>query len=662
MVQSCFKIKFDITDYADVIPDPPENIEDIINWDKPIEECVWKKVVPKEITPQYIEQEITRVLRTGVWIYIKDHLVWIPPSYYFFLQYFKVAGGDAEFRLKRLKNVYFKIRVRNNKRAIGTYTIKNRQDGETTFAMAEALWECAIGNMNYGSIAMQSKTRDTVINSCWRVFTAGYRSLPMWIKDILFSDIVSKDKISEKIKFSTEADETKGEDGRDILVTYGAAVHNAFDSMNNMRRCILDEINKWLECSFYDTFLNYQQFIAPGLSRKGIFDIFSSPSDVAGEHNKEALEFWKGSNPNELNEFGTTNTRVFRYYSNPLDGVENFYDKYGDSDPDEIYKWIMMRRKSLPKEKVMGEIRAYPLNEEEMFGSFDGGAVWSNVQGVKDRLVFLIGNKYKDEATKEPIKIYGNLERVGGYIDGDVVFRQSDKDHFDLSDARFCFTKLPDERYKEPLNNIYKPPRYIEGCIGLDPFNNRYEAKNKVRQSNGAMVHRKFRDIHGTGFLNVPTAIYLNRPHHIDIFFEDALMFAIYTRSLIQVESKSDRFASFAEDRGYSDWLIDEIGSTDGKRKGDAPSGGGNRFLNTGIALIDSNLNLPAKEGDPYYLKEHWFSELLEDYLKFNPLDTHENDLVMADIQSLVGCIKLSYKKVRQISDINKEVINFLLN
>jgi hypothetical protein len=448
--------------------------------------------------------------------------------------------------------------------------------------------------------------------------------------------------------------------GRDILAMYGASVHNAFDSLNNMRRCVLDEINKWKECSFFATFLNYEKFIAAGTTRKGLFDIFSSPSDENGKHNDEAFDFWKNSDPAHLID-GTTKTRVFRYYSDPLEGIEGLYDKWGDADREEIYAWIMKKRQSMPKEHLMGEVRAYPLSEEEMFGSFDGGTVWSNQKGISDRKIYLMGTRFKDPVTREPRVVYGNLERVDGFVDGDVVFRQADRDSFDLKDARFCFSYLPQN--KEPLKSVFQPPLYVENVLGVDPFNNRYEAKNKVRQSNGAMVNRKFRDVFNTGINRCPTMIYCCRPSHQEIFFEDVIKAAIFNRSLIQYENRSDKLANYAEDRGYFDWLLPEIGaSKNSKRKGDAPSGGKNAFLNEGMGLIDAMTNLPLNAGDEYLLERNWFIELLDCYLKFNPRDTHENDLSMADIQALIGAVKIMHKQIRKPSELNGAVLGYLMS
>jgi len=74
-----------------------------------------------------------------------------------------------------------------------------------------------------------------------------------------------------------------------------------------------------------------------------------------------------------------------------------------------------------------------------------------------------------------PINVYGNLERIDGYIDGDVEFRMADVQKFDLKDARFCISYLPQNR--EPIRDIFKPPPYVENCLGIDPIQKWHERK-----------------------------------------------------------------------------------------------------------------------------------------------------------------------------------------
>lgn len=643
-----FKVNFNILDYKDVWQTPPSRMEEVINWDKPAKECVWKRVVPDVITERYKQQEVTRVLKTGVWIFIKEMPVWLPPSYYFFLQYFRLGSEYPEFRLKRLKHVYHKLRVRNNPRAIGTYTIKNRQDGETTISMSDCLWEVAFGNMDYGAIGMQSKTRDTVEKSCWRSVTIGWNGMEDWLKGILYPDFKSGDKIAEKMKFASAA---SGENkGRDVLLTYGPSTHNAFDSMNNMRRCVLDEVNKWEECSFYSTFLNYQKFIAPGATRKGLFDIFSSPADTAGKHNEEAFEFWKRSDPANLTDLGSTETRIFRYYSNPLEGIEGMYDEYGDADAEEIHAKILRDRKAIPKDKLMAEIRGLPLNEQEMFGSTDTASLWDNTKGISERSAYLAGTLVKNIKDNEPINIYGVHEWKDGVIDTEVVFRMADKNYFDLEDARVCYSYLPQNR--EPLRMKYDrpaPPAYVENCLGIDPYDKRHTSGNKL--SNGAMVNQKFRDLYETGIVKCPTMIYSNRPTHPEIFYEDAIKAAVFNRSMVQVENLNSNIIDYFEDRGYIDWMLSKIGLPQNSLiKGDAPKGGGgkNAFLDEVIGLINAITNTPLLPTDQYLLEINWFQKLLDDILTFDRKDTHKNDLTMAWGQALIGAVKVMHKKMKQ--------------
>ncbi len=654
----CFKINFNILDYMDVCPPPPTDIKEYINWDKPQSECVWKKNVPDFVTPRYKQQESMRVLRTGVWIIIKSMPVWLPPNYYFFLQYFSTGGKPPQFRLKKLKHIYFKLRVRANPKALGTYTIKNRQDGETTFEMSDCLHECADGNLDYGAIGMQSKTRKTVTESCWRTLTMGWNSLDEWVRKLFYPDIVSTDQIAEKMKF--QRPKTADDGGRDILMMFGASVHNAFDSLANMRKCVLDEVNKWEECSFYATFLNYEKFIAPGTERKGIFSIFSSPADTSGRHNDEAYAFWKNSNPDELTDFGSTKTRIFRYYSNPLEGIEGCYDEFGDADGEVIYTIIMQKRADCDPEFLMGEIRGYPLNEQEMFGSTDQQACWSNIEGLKERSIYLIGRRFKNDATKEPIGLYGNLERVDGFENGEVEFRPADIQRFDVNVARFFVPFVSQNR--EPLRDIFNPPNYVEGCLGIDPIQRRHPTGKKM--SNAAMVNWKFRDVHETGILKCPTLVYCCRPSHAEVFYEDAIRAAIYTRSMVQVENLNDKIIDYFEDRGYINWMLSKVGQPKNSLiKGDAPTGGGrNMFLYEVIGLIDAAINTPLRDDEPYLLENFWSIDLINDLLKFNSKDTHENDLSMAFGQALFGAVKILFRKIRQKNHVTSGVLNYLLN
>ena len=653
-----FKVGFDLKDYVDILPSLADyrKEDEVINLRKDdIEKCVWTIEEHLIITPDIQKIEVKRCMDTGCWFILKGELVWVPPNYYMFLRFFNTGGARPQFRLNRLIDIYEKIRTRKNEKLIGDFTIKSRQIGETTIEMSNCLWE--VPKLDFGMIGMQSKTRNTVQQSCWRTLIMGWNGMDKWIKSALYEEFVSGENVAETMKFIKQADAFGN--GKNVLLTYAAGSHNAFDSVNNMRRIVLDEWLKWEEASPYATFLNYEKFVANGTTRKGLFSIISSPADMETKYSAECFDFWKGSDATKLNEQGTTATRIARHFTSPLTGIEGFFDKFGDADSNPIYDWIMQKRKSVPKEYRLGEIRAYPLNEEEIFGSFETGNMWSNSKGIADRKTYLKGARFKDEKTQEPTVVFGNLEWKDGIKDSEVVFRMSDKQAFDVHDARFCFSYLPEKEYQEPLSNIYNPPNYVEHVIGIDSVDKRRPGK---RASDFAMVCQKFLDLRGTGIVKCPTMIYCCRPLPIEISYEDAIKAAVFLRAKVQVEALNLNIVNWFEDRGYINWMISKIGKPQNSlEKGDAPSGK-TAFIDEVTGMIDAITNVPVNEGDKYLLELNYFYDLLDDVSKFSLKDTHERDLSMAWGQALLGCAKLLFKKTRMPSQLNRGVLDYLLN
>jgi hypothetical protein len=661
---SCFKVPFNLKDYKDILPDPEQYLKHdfFINGDEyqkgNIDNCIWSRKMPSigEInSPQFREREARRILKTGAWICIKEEIIWLPPQYYFALQYGAAGSSDFQFRLKRLKNNYLQIQARNNPECLGTLTLKSRGDGETTMAIHDAFWECLDGNMDIGQIGIQSRSRDDSINPCWSYVQTLWQSLSKWIKDDLCSDFASGNNIAEKMIWQRAADEAIGVRARNVRFAYYPS-GTPMDGKHDMKICMLDEVCKWLECSFYHVFTNYSKFILPGLERRGLFRMFSSPADTNCQSNQEVYDLWKDSNPAELTELGTTKSRIHRIYSNPLEGIHGAYDKWGDADSERIYKHIMMQRASKPKDKLLAEIRGFPLNEKEMFESADEGRVWDNYEGIKKRGIYLLGTRFKNEVTKEPVKVFGNLEWKDGVQDTEVVFRQADKISFDVNDARFAFSFLPQN--KEPLINPFQPPKYVENCLGIDSWGKRH-SKTKL-PSNGAAVNFKFRDLFETGINKTFTMLYCNRPHQT-IFNEDMIRAAVFTRAMVQYENLNDKVADHFEDRGYHAWLLPSDGQKKGSLlTGDAPSGKG-AFLDEIIGLINAYTSLPYADQVEYLLNNVWFTELCDDWLSFNPADTHKSDISMAAGQAIFGATKMLHKKVRQKHSFNDSVLSYLL-
>jgi hypothetical protein len=670
---SVFKVNFSLANYKDILPTPPTDYSEILNADKEIEDQFWSKLpYPLIISQEFILQEAKRI-KQGVWILIKGVLLWIPGNYYFFLQYWNAAGRPPQFRLKRLKLVYEKIRVRNTPSYIGTYVIKNRKDGETLFSVCDGMWEVIIEEQKHGAIAMQSKTRDTVVGSCWKSLISGWNGLRPWFRDAFFSDFASGNNISEQLKFVRPANEADPSDmGKNVNIVYGPCVHNAFDAYADIIRLLLDEINKWVECHAYAAINNYTNIIMPGGERRGLFDIFSSPADFNGWHNDEAYALWKNSDPAFIDpETGATKSRIKRIYSNPLDGIEGFYDKYGDANPEAILKHILKERENTPKEQRMEKIRSFPLprwedgdfetpKEEELFGATESSNIWINLGGIQKRKIEIAKNK-------PSLVRYGVLNWPQNIpYSGVPVFVQADTMQFNDEDARFCESHSTVSRPE--IIDIKTPPKLIQGVIGCDPYNAVNNTKNKLTQSIGAAIAGMFRDYTDPKFVEKPTLIYGARPWHKKIFFDDMVKMCVYTGFMMQYEnSDGGAMEDYFRQEEMDSWMLD---SRDGKmietphgvlqRKGDAPSGqGAKAFTNEIINLIDGYFSLPYNKDEAYLLEEFNFEEVLADVLSFSRENTQFSHFTMALGQYMIGKVKILFNKKRKRDNINNEMLNY---
>lgn len=674
-----FKCGFDIRDYEDIIPAYPKTDEEfsrVINmeYDDPLDQKWSKPIYPNIITRDYIYEQVLRV-KQGVWILIKGMPIWFPPNFYQFLQFGNASGKPPEFRLKRLKNVYEKIRVRKDARFLGTYNIKNRQDGDTTFAMNDSLWEVHAGELDNGSVCIQSKTRSDAINPCWFSMQSQWNGYPMLLKDSLYSHFISGDNIAETLKFQVKADPNNPNDlGKNVVLMYGPAVYNAFDGKTNVRKLILDEVNKWIECPFLKTFYNYKKFMMPGKERKGLFDIISSPADKAGKHNDDAYIFFKNSNPNRLNpETGSTFSRIKRLYSSPLDGIDGFYDDYGDADPQEIFEHIQRERKSCKKEDLMEEVRGFPLpkkgtqhepDEDEIFGSTDTESVFINIKGIKEQRIKILD----DKPARQEYGIYQWPQNIP--YSGEPIWVPSGKDSFNDHDSRFCRTET--EMPTIELANIRIPPDLgsIMRCLGIDPFNLRYGTKNKVTGSQGAGVCWNFRDLANTGKNDFPSLAYLSRPPIIEIFYEDMIKACVAQRAMGEYENSNDGLERYFEDNGFISWLLvsakakPEFVQGEWKiRRGDAPAGNGSsKYLNEGIDLINGITGLPYLPTDPYLLEFFNIEEVLEDLEIFDKGNTQKSHLTMALIKALMGKNKIKFTRQQKTDAINNQLIENLID
>lgn len=654
-----------INTYKYELPKEPSDEKDVLFYDMPKKEQYWRRQGPpinyrdlsKAQREQYKIDEYQRCFVDGKWVFINGEPTWIPPNLWFHLNWFyignpNIIGGYPEYRRKRLDHSYLKHFVRNNSNFLGTYTIKNRRDGETAMAMSDMLWESLITEI--GFFGIQSKTGTDAYEACWAMLINGFKRLPkVWKPEMSGSDDPQKrlqfkppaKRVNSKIILPDDGSEFDVEEAQSVVLTWAATKFNAFDG-RELRRVVIDEFNKWEEDSALKAYFCYKECVMLGNERRGLFDIFSSPAEKNGPNNDDAFDFWKMCDPATISTTGTTASRIARWFSNPLKGINGFYDKYGEANPDRIYEHIMRERNSKPKALRNEEVRKYPLSIEEAFGTYDNAGVWSNFEGLRERKIYLLGTKYKDQETKDPKYIIGNLEWADSIPDTELRFRASpDQSQLDEKHGRFAVAYVPpDYSIKAPTNR--RKPKNPENVLGVDNID--YDKKYLGSDlSKGAAINIKFLDLSRTGIKMVPTLLYFARPSKAEVFFEDMIKASVWNQAMVQCENKNKNMIKYFDDRGYFDWLLPSDMDGDPDQKGNAPNGRSG-FFDEVLALLESHIDKPVLETEQYNLLFHWFEWLIDQLIRFDPNNTQKFDLVMALGQALFGVNKIMRRLLKK--------------
>jgi hypothetical protein len=690
-----FKMDFDINDYTHLFPEMPKDNSLILNSDiQEIDGHVWKKLSPPKnkagqtvITQEFLLQESIR-FKEGVFILIKGVPMWIPPDYYFFLQYWNAQGKPPEFRLKQLKSAYVEEKILQDKRYFGQIKFKNRKDGETLYRMSKAFFSPIRAGLSHCNVHVQSKDAKTVKDTCWKFMKSGLNGMPKYFKDYFMPDLVNEQQIQTEIRIERiQNDEDENDYGKLIVYNYGPCVANYFDGSSDVIDYCADEFAKMEEDSAYDMYGCCKTFISPGLEdRMGLMHFFSSPSEKNGFSNDNALRLWNMSKIDPAT--GTNQSRLMPVYSNPLDGIEKHYDKFGDIiiEREQIKKKIETLINSADKDKRLQMIRHYPLpiegtNEldpEKVFGSTDDKAVcFINIQGIKNQHNKLI------ESNNEVV--YGNLNWPDNVpFSGIPIFKQHDTNDFDEIYAKFCFsfTKFVHPNAGGDIKKA--PPSYlVENVIGFDPINREMGSTNKKvknRLSEPAAVCWRFRDTAGYGIEKEIIGSYLGPVGDQRVSQMDMLKFMLFTNSMLQIEkADGNSMMQCAYDNGMIDWMID--GRTDDfvevvdkndnqlrkiKVKGDMPSGrGSSEFIGEIIELINGITAPEYNESatpdfDPASKIKH--RGVTGSLTVFDPSNTEKAHFTMALGQALIGAGKLMYGKKKMKSGLNNEMLRGLLD
>ena len=634
------------------------------------------------LTPEQEEYAAIEVERCkkGYWLFINGVKVWLPPKYYFYLQWWKLEDDIyPDYRDADRRYFLFLMYWEAILWCIGVGRGKKRREGASSQATSNLIYECIFfTNSNCGLVSKtQIDSRDTFTDMA----AFGYHQLPVFLKprqlnregsvtELVFAAKIEKGKSSNK--------------GHKSKINYRAPVINAYDR-GRMSRILGDEGGKWpIDVPFSKFIAIVTKTMVKGAKRVGFAECPSTVNEMTKGGGAEYKKFWDGANQFKTNGKKTSN-RFVTYFTPAYDNYEGFIDKYGmsviDAPTDEQYeflvkKWVVKdpisgetiseiseedikkgakayvlgRRKDLSGDLLEEEIRMNPCTVQEMFEAANTDCAFNSYE-INKRLKELEDSPIY----KRTLLFYRDLDQV-------VKFRDIDPTKHNFYWKITAFPPSGQENKYVMDGKLRKPSRIMDGAIAVDSYSNS-QGGRKYGSKASAWIGRRY-DVNDPQNTGKAIGHLYGRPAVKETLHDQVMLASQYFGYLAWYEHTADDYLSHFRERGMVGYLgTYPLNLIDPNKRSEA-----DRFKGTPITPFSLTKQL---DNGIAYFNDHCdridFEELLENAKIFDPYDRTAYDCVVAFL-ILISCLMETVNKptprraplvtVYQNENYGKEVID----
>lgn len=676
-----------------MLPVPPKDKKKILFSDLPKEEQYWRRAeLPSGLTPEnedmYYEfiMEEFRKRREGVWFMNNGEPVYLTPAHYMALQHVKMldTGSFMDFRFAQLEMFYFTRACVLDPRCLGELFVKSRRTGFTYQIICEMINDGT--GMANSKLGMISKTGDDAQEAFLKM-TYGIQNLPFFFIPVIKGKIDSKTEVefgkpSDSSKVAKKRKDNNTDDYLNTLLNWKTTTESAYDGQK-ITRILIDEASKPLPPFSLET---YWGRVSPTIENGGRIVGKIYVGSTVNPMNKGGAAFYKMYRGSIVSKRDTdtkrTATGLYAYFLPAHKNMELFTDKYGVCHTvvapgeyfvnvygDKIYEgsvqFLENRRRSKRKQSDIlynEELRAYPMTLEEAFRDEAKGSLF-NLEKINDQIA------HNNSMDIEDTLIRGNFSWKDGIKDTEVVWTPSEK-------GRFLLAWIPPKelqnrwveknntfggRSKHPLNEDL-------GCLGVDSYDIDSTAGSHLESTENGSEYSggskgAIAGVTSFTMKNAPSNFfflqYLARPQSADVFFEDALMCAVFFGMPILIESNKARILYHFKNRGYRGFCLTRFDkemnrlSPTEKLLGGIPSNSADviqmhwtaieTYINKYVGYYEQGDDLiPVREEGE--IGSMPFNAMLRDWAGFNVSDRTKFDISIASGYALVGVNRNSYK------------------
>ena len=515
--------------------------------------------------------------------------VWIPGSYYFYLNYASILSNKEGAGRKSLNHPdyrdqdheYFDLINQAKEEGKGLIVLKARDKGFSYMNSGLALWEWTFFKNNEIGIGAPTPAyvaaMRTKINNMWN-------DMPPEFK--LRKDL----KDNEKTMMSGYQIKEKGvwtEKGNRSIMHFRTMDNPDMFRGERLSMMILDEAGEFKQ--LIRAYMASQACFMDGAVQFGV-PIIGGTSNTMRAGNDDFMELFYEYEKYNLLQLFIPASKVYH----------GFFDhKTGQSDTVGAEEDIELRRERLKGGKDKSAyylyVQEYPLSPEDAFMSTNKSLL--DIEAINNQRATLLANdKYKNMVST-----------------GDLVWVS------DTTDA----TKNMVEWVPNPDGNIQislhpeRDLKYLD-VGGVDSY---YQETSKTSDSKGAcIIYRRFVGMESMGEL--PVCVYNDRPYTKEEFFDTCLKIAVYYNAELLVEYTDELFFKYFEGRNAFRYL---------KRRPRAADSPWSRVTNRfGVHMKSFQKNLVTELLDDYVKKNAhniMFLNLLDDLSVYGFKNT---DLAMA--------------------------------
>lgn len=490
-------------------------------------------------------QEFGRI-KDGHWVFINGKAIYLTGDYYFYINWWKLNTGYAEFRDTDRQLFYFWEFVKQDPRCYGLLEITKRGQGKSYRMGCIAYLRCIF--FKGAHIGIQSKN-DTDSGAFFKTkVVEPYKELPEFLVPINNhgTEPQSGFQFFPPSRRTAKARFVKKVEAIRSWMDFRSATNNAYDS-TTCKFLVQDEIAK-IEPKIGDA----EKRI--GICKEVVFRDnkmigkmwCSSTVEDMKKGGAKVESLWDKSNLDKRSDNGTTVSGLYPFF---LSAIEcTIFDQYGYPDRIAAKKKHDAERKNKENDPTGYTlyIQQNPYTIKEAFRSTGADCLYNSKVLIE----------------RESICGETNPTRKGNFVwENDKPFTKAiwkfdDNGKFEVS------WLFPEDRYSNHVSKLtldgkdyHSPLNDVKFALAYDPFSHSKTVFEKRRSNAGAAVFRNF-DFWDEENSETFVADYVARPQDPEDAHMDILCMAWYYGCQVLCESQKNSFMDWCKRNGVYDFVM----------------------------------------------------------------------------------------------------------